>query len=113
VRRLEHPDPAGQGFGSSVGLDGTHLVVNADCGDSTAPRSGSVYLYDLIVPGTAALVTSLQSALPGANDHFGFAVAIDEGNVVITAPLDDSVMPDKGIAYVVSPTRFSNWRKMK
>jgi hypothetical protein len=110
VRRLENPDPTGQGFGSSVGIAGTHLIVSADHGTSTAPRSGSVYLYDLIAPDRAGLVATLQSPLPGANDHFGFAVAIDRGNAVMTAPLDDSVMPDKGIAYVVSPSRFSNWR---
>ena len=108
ARRLDHPNATGQGFGSALALAGTHLIVSARMGSATS--SGTAYLYDLIVPGPEALIATVPSPVADGNDRFGFAVAIDEGNAVITAPLDSSVMPDKGAAYVVSPKRLSNWR---
>lgn len=96
---LPNPNPAiNDGFGYSVAISGTDVVVGTPDGDSGISDAGCVYVYDL---------TSLTPAVPvmqmnnpdGAGQNFGHAVAISGSRIVVGACQDGGV-GDLGRAYV-------------
>jgi len=73
-------------FGHSVAIDGSLIAVGApfdqESGDS---RSGAGYVFDV---STGEQVQKIFFADGGFNVQFGRSIAIDDGVVVIGAPLD-------------------------
>lgn len=106
VATLNNPSPAASdSFGASVAISGTRVAVGAYLDDTGASDAGSVYVYDLVsVSGTPTVpVATLNKSGPTASDKFGTSVAISGTTVVIGTPYDDTVMLDKGAAYVLGP----------
>jgi hypothetical protein len=92
------------GFGGSVAISGTRVVVGAPY-DHVQPNNaiipaGSAYLFDLNSATPTAPVRTLSNPSPAARDYFGFAVAISDARVFIGAPGDDTAAPDAGSAYL-------------
>lgn len=99
--RLTASDRAtGDGFGYDVAIDGEALVAGADLGDDDgrgAIDSGAAYVFTR--SGTTWSETAkLTSSDSGANDAFGFAVALDGTTTVIGA--NGAGATTAGAAYV-------------
>ncbi|MEQ1933603.1 MAG: hypothetical protein ABL962_06960 [Fimbriimonadaceae bacterium] len=104
IASLDNPTPsASDQFGYSVGISGTRVIVGAVFDDTGATDSGSAYYYDLVGATPTAPVYTVNNPWPAAVDNFGRSVSIDGTTVSIGAPFDDSVMLDKGYAYVFGP----------
>jgi hypothetical protein len=101
VATLNKPNPAvGDAFGLTVAISGTRVVVGAANDDTGATDAGSAYVYDLLSGTSTVPVAKLANPGPAVNDQFGFSVAIDGNTIAIGTPFDDTVMLDKGYAYV-------------
>lgn len=102
VTVLANPDPnpnARTGFGSSVTISGTRVVVGAHREFYGVPEVGSVYVYDLSSAAPTVFVAKLNNPSPASNDRFGFSVAISGTRVMVGAPADDADATDSGSAY--------------
>ena len=90
LQTLEAPEPSvGDRFGNHVGLTETSLVVGAPGpGRNGAAEGGSAYLYARAADGFIR-TTNLQPSHPDADDYFGYAVALTDHYVAITALRED------------------------
>ena len=105
VVTLDNPGPAtGDGFGSAVGISGTRVVVGAGGNDTAATNAGGAYVYEFDSDTPTMPVATLANPGPAVGDGFGYSVSIDGTTALIGAPLDDSVVADKGFAYVFTGT---------
>lgn len=103
---VPNPSPApGDYFGFSLGISGSYLVVGSPSDNTEAADSGSAYLFDTSrAAPTVPVQTVSTPSLSRPLDSFGRAVAIDGLRVVVGAPGVDTVMAEKGYAYVFGPT---------
>ncbi len=93
VIRIGSGDIGGAFFGSSVAIDGDTLVVGAygeDGGD------GAAYIFTRF--GTTW--TQEERLAPGEGGGFGASVAISDGTIAASAPLNDSAQVQAGAVYV-------------
>lgn len=103
VQKLTASDgEAGDGFGSSVAIDGDHIVVGASGDDDGGQDAGAAYVFQIDggTWGEQAKITGGPDAAAG--DHFGDDVDIDGGTIVVGAWGDDDYGEDSGAAYVFS-----------
>ncbi len=108
VASLNNPSPAVfDNFGFSVAISGTRVVVGAYGDDTGAREAGSAYVYDLSSGTPTVPVAMLNNPGPAVSDNFGWSVAIDSTTVAIGTPLDDSVLADKGYAYIFGDTTLA------
>jgi hypothetical protein len=90
-------------FGSSVSVLGNTVVVGAPFEDSnatgmswnqasnTATNSGAAYVFVRSTGGnTWAIQAYLKPSNTGADDSFGYSVAVSENTIVVGAPFEDS-----------------------
>ena len=90
---------AGGGFGSSVGIGGTRLVVGA-YGESSAGLSGAGDAYTFNAK-TGALISTLTSLNAQSGGAFGFSVAISTAKVVVGAHYETVFgLSNGGIVYL-------------
>ncbi|MEQ1858794.1 MAG: choice-of-anchor D domain-containing protein [Chthoniobacteraceae bacterium] len=102
---LFHSIPAGgAGFGTSVALSGTLMVVGAPDDDTGATDAGSASVYDLSSGTPTVPVFTLLNPSPAMNDRFGRSVAISGTRVAVGAYQDDTGAIDAGSAYVYDLT---------
>jgi drug/metabolite transporter superfamily protein YnfA len=91
VATLQDPSPSGQiGFGSSVAIDNTSLVVGAPSDNTGAFGAGSAYAYDLASATPAIPVATFRHPGPSANDAFGNSVALSDTWIVVGTPRSDT-----------------------
>lgn len=91
-------DPAG--FGTSVAIAGTRVIVGAP-GESTAGAgAGAVFVFDLQRVSPTVPVATLRNPAPVDGDGFGGAVAISGTRVVVGVAGSDVGADDAGRAYV-------------
>ena len=101
---LTNPSPApSEGFGGTVAISGTRVVVGAPAESSAIGLAGAAYVYDLAgaTPGLPALI--LTNPIPEYFGLFGFSVAISGTRVAVGASLVDVLelgAMDAGRAYV-------------
>ncbi|MBT3222195.1 MAG: hypothetical protein HN348_24235, partial [Proteobacteria bacterium] len=90
---------ANQHFGWSVSATWSHIAVGAP--QDTATQEGRVYVFgrDEGGPDRWGLVNRLNASDADQNDQFGTAVAIEEDNLIVGAPLNDDNGTDSGSAY--------------
>lgn len=92
---------AGDNFGYSVAIDGDTIVVGAPYEDSSATGVGGTQADDGRQASGAAYVffrsgggwsqqAYLKASNTGADDRFGWVVAVSGGTAVVTAPFEDS-----------------------
>lgn len=100
---LSNPNPAANdGFGYSVAISGTDVVVGTPDGDSGISDAGCVYVYDLTSPTPSVPVRQMNNP-DGAGQNFGHAVAISGGKIAVGA-CQDGGAGDLGRAYVYDLT---------
>ena len=108
VATLTNPVPTFTGgFGLSVSLSGTTVVIGANGDDTGADNAGSACVYDLNSPTPDMPVYTLNNPSPEQNDQFGLSVAVSGTRVIVGAWLDDTGTTNSGSAYVydlTSPT---------
>ncbi|MCY2990027.1 MAG: hypothetical protein NTY19_19460 [Planctomycetota bacterium] len=98
LHTLNNPTPvASDGFGGSVAVSGSTVVVGAMNADTGATNSGMAYVFDA---ATGNLLHTLVNPTPAAGDGFGISVAISGSTVVVGAWWDDTGATDAGAAYV-------------
>jgi hypothetical protein len=98
VKTLSDPSPASDdGFGNSVAISGTRVVVGTAGDDTGAFNAGSAYVYDLASATPTVPIVTLTNPNPTPNDSFGYSVAISGTRVVVGAH-------DAGSAYVYDLT---------
>ncbi len=98
---LNNPAPAtSDGFGYSVAISGTRVVVGAYRDDMGATDAGSAYVYDLGSGTPTVPVVTLNNPGPATGDLFGNSVAISGTRVVVGAVFDDTGATNAGIAYI-------------
>ncbi len=93
---------AGDAFGSSIALDGDTLAVGAKGDDSpgtyaqndptsnTTTDSGAVYVFEREGDGSWEQVAFLKAGVERSAEEFGYAVALEDGRLIVSAPNDDS-----------------------
>jgi hypothetical protein len=86
-------------FASALALTGDIMVVGAPYRDAGALDAGVVYVFRFAA-GEWIQAAALSAPDAAASDHFGGAVAIDGGRIVIGAPEDDDRGSNSGSAYV-------------
>jgi len=85
------------------------LAVGAYLEDDTATSSGSVYLYDLSIFNSEAIINSeikIQSSDITASDYFGLDLSIDNGVLAIAAKANNELATDTGAIYLYDVTNF-------
>lgn len=98
LRTLNNPTPAEpDGFGYSVGVSGSTLVVGALYDSTGARGAGSAYIFDA---ATGSLLRTFNNPTPALYDNFGSSVAVSGSTVVVGAPGDDTGATDSGAAYI-------------
>ena len=103
ILTLTNPTPAQyDGFGYSVAISGTRVMVGAIGGDVGATNAGNVYVYDLASATPAHPTTTLINPGRGGGDSFGNSIAFDNGITVVGAPDNDTAAQGRGAAYVFS-----------
>lgn len=100
---LPNPNPAtNDGFGYSVAISGTDVVVGTPDGDSGIADAGCVYVYDLTSPNPSLPVRQLNNPdITGQN--FGHSVSISGSRIVVGA-CQDGAGADLSRAYVYDLT---------
>ncbi len=100
-RILESPDPQTNAyFGWALAGDEEFLVVGALGQGKAQPEAGAAYLYT----STGQFLRTLEAPELKHGDHFGEAVALLPGSVIVGAPGDDSVGVDAGAVFVFDRT---------
>lgn len=94
-------------MGSALALDGDRLVAGVPARDLSSELSneGMSYVFDRNIGGAEQWGERAQLFASDAEygDTFGYAVAVDAGTVVVTAPYDDVEAEWQGSAYVFTP----------
>lgn len=103
VRQMNHPNPSGTKFGHSVAIFESTVAVGA-CPEGAGTDLSRVYLYELDSVTPTEPVLTLDDGSPSTNEQFGFAVAINENHLVVSAPRDDTMGIDSGRAYAYDLT---------
>jgi hypothetical protein len=99
ILTLANPNPAiNDGFGHSVAISGSRVVVGTPDGDSGIADAGCVYVYDLASPAPAVPVLQMNHPNP-AGQNFGNSVSISGSRIAVGAH-QDSGEGDASRAYV-------------
>jgi hypothetical protein len=103
VLTLLNPNPAtNDGFGFSVAMTGTTVVVGTPDGDSGIADAGCVYVYDITSATPAVPVLQMNNPNP-AGQNFGQAVSIS-GSMIAVGACQDAQGADSSRAYVYDLT---------
>ncbi len=104
VHLLNNPDPEPEDYhGSSIAISGTRVVIGAPETDSGAEDSGSALVHELSSATAAVPAAILDPLARDDGDLFGHAVAIDNGNIVVSALLADGNTFDRGAVHLFDP----------
>jgi nucleoside-specific outer membrane channel protein Tsx len=102
---------AGDGFGASVAVDGSTIVVADPYHTFGANVSqGAAYVF-VESDGTWSQKAELVAADGAANDYFGSSVAVSGNTVVVGAPNHAVVYQQQGAAYVFVKDKDGTWRQ--
>jgi len=97
VRSIPNPLPGrGDFFGAAAVLAGDGILVGAPADEVEGVAAGAAYL---LVAATGALRQPLVGPGRGADDQFGFALAVLDGDPLVAAPHHDSGAAHAGAVY--------------
>ena len=101
---------AGDHFGAAVSFSGDFAVVGAYLDDNeNGTDAGSAYVFMYTTSFGWPQTAKLTASDGAADDHFGTAVAIDGGYIVVGADLKDENGTDAGSAYVYKSVNAFSW----
>lgn len=100
-RMLSSPNAqVGGGFGCSVGISGTTVVVGAEGEYASSPYGGHAYTFSA---NTGDLIATYTSPNAQTNGYFGAAVAVSGATVVVGAPGESFAgLKLAGTAYLIN-----------
>jgi len=81
------------GFGSSVAISGTNVVIGASYDSNGAKESGGAYVFVRTNATKWTQRAYLKAANLDENDHFGRSAAISGDTVVVGADGESSIAP--------------------
>lgn len=85
LRTFNDPTPTGMDFfGRSVALDGNYALIGANGDDTNGSNVGQAHLFDV---ATGSLLRNFSRPVNSGGSGFGTSVAIDDGKILIAAPL--------------------------
>ncbi len=87
------------GFGDSVAIHNNTIVIGTPGDDDAGSGAGAAYVFTKI-KGTWTQTAKLVPPMLAAGDNFASAVDIDNGIIVLSASLTDSMGSNSGAAYV-------------
>ncbi len=93
---------AWQENGGSAGIDG-------DQSDTSAPRSGAVYLFHTDDGDTWQQSAYVKASNPGQDHYFGAAVALDGNRLAVGAPGEDTGANGAGAVYLFVRDDTGTW----
>jgi outer membrane protein assembly factor BamB len=100
VRTFEAPNVAqNESFGSSLALNGDHLLIGVPNHDTMIINMGQAHLFSA---STGQLIHTFDDPTPSSSGSFGSAVAIDGDRVVIGAFADNTLGMHVGQAHLFS-----------
>jgi len=94
---LDPDDDPGSFFGLSLDIEGDVLAVGAPGASAAGRSAGAVYLFDLESGG---LIRRILAPEATAFDGFGATVRLQEGKLLVGAPLHSGAGENAGAAYV-------------
>ncbi len=100
LRTFDNPAPSASSdyFGWSVAMDGNNVLIGAPSTETSSGVAGRAFLFDASSGSLLRTFTNPYANSP--SDLFGWSVALQGGNVLIGAPLDDSNSTDHGLVYL-------------
>ncbi|MCP5022618.1 MAG: hypothetical protein GY930_12695 [bacterium] len=93
------PGHGGDGFGSSVAIEGDRILVGAPEDNGNGPQAGAVYAFSRGV-SLWVLDEVIRAPHTGPGDQFGFALDMDGDGAVIGAFSANTHVYNEGAAYV-------------
>lgn len=98
VATVANPSPGvNDGFGFSVAIAGTTVVVGTPLDDVATIDDGRAAAFDAL---TGSLIATLSNPSTPSGDSFGEAAAIAGNRIVVGAPWDDTAAISSGRAYL-------------
>ncbi|QDV18654.1 Calx-beta domain protein [Gimesia panareensis] len=85
----------------SVALSGNRIVIGSILSDGETTDTGAAFVYELVA-GTWLERQTLSSEDGQTGDNFGYAVALTDSRIFVSAPLKDETGSDSGTFYVYS-----------
>ena len=95
-----HPGSYYGGFGTSVAISGTRVVVGAPSDDAGGVYAGSAYVYELGGATPTTPVLSLTNPVYVEGDTFGHRVAISDGKVAVASLLNTTLQSSLGSVFI-------------
>ncbi len=93
---LSRPGAAvNDGFGTSLAISGSKVVVGVETADASLDNSGSALVYDLSSPTPTVPLITLQNPAPAIGCYFGTSVSIS-GNTVAVGAYRDATLAEYG-----------------
>ncbi len=83
-------------FGWSVAISGTTLIIGAPENDKNGEDAGLAFVYEHIGDNRWNLTKELEAPNPQEGQEFGYAVAIDQGVIVVGSRFDTDNYFDDG-----------------
>ncbi|MFT6923855.1 MAG: putative repeat protein (TIGR01451 family) [Crocinitomicaceae bacterium] len=108
-------------FGASMDLDSNRLIVGSyqedhdTVGLNTLNNSGSAYVFERNGGGVWSEIIKLVASDRGADDNFGFSVAINGNNAIVGSRYEDedslglNTLNGSGSAYIFEEITPSQW----
>jgi hypothetical protein len=109
VKKVVATDPkSGDNFGSSLALDGDHLLVGSSLNDASGDNSGAAYMFYRNQGGADqwGQVAKLLATTGAADDNFGASVDLDGDRAIVGANGVDGLYQNAGAAYIFGRNQF-------
>lgn len=98
---LLNPAPAANDqFGASLAVAAGTLLVGAPLDDATATDGGTAYVFDIGGATPSVALATLDNPTPATGDKFASSAGISGTIGILGAPNDDTLLLDKGAAYI-------------
>lgn len=98
------------GFGNSVAISSSGLLVAASTDNAAGENSGAVYVFQYDANASLWLQSQkLTAADTASEDNFGYSLSAFDSNIVIGALLSDAQGFESGAAYVFSANGLGVW----
>ena len=97
-------------FGFAVAMQGGRLAVSARGKDALAPNAGAAYVFERN-GGQWQEIAKLHAPDGGADDWFGYSIALDGDTLVVGAPHHDAPVNQCGALYVFERQANGSWQQ--
>jgi ketosteroid isomerase-like protein len=108
---------SGDFFGRSLSLSGDRAIIGARRTDFFGTTdAGAAYIYEQDANGNWQEITQLRASNGGAEDSFGYDVAVSGDYAIVGAHLEDGpsdLTPGVGAAYVFERQSDGTWKEVE